>query len=528
MRVAIYARYSSDLQNPRSIEDQIAICKDYASKNNYEIVNTFTDAAISGATLNRPGIQALLQSTGYDAVLCEALDRLSRDLADIATIQKRLTFADKQIITLDDGIVNDVHVGVKGMLNQLFLQQLAKKTHRGLQGKVSQGLSAGGISYGYDIDNKLVKGQLMRGGRSINSDHAVIIRRIFIDYAINDKSPRTIAKELNNEEIPFLNGKQWNVTTISGNRRRGTGIINNELYIGRLVWNKLKYKKDPVTGKRASFLRPQHEWHIKELPELRIIDDGLWQAVKQKQKQLDARDSDYKPKKRATYMMSNLIKCSCCGSGVAMRNAVSYACSRAKNKGTCDNNAYVKREKLEQSVLSIIIDELLTSDVIDTVVVEYNNYYKELVNQSVSNEKKNKAQVIKLEREQKNLIESIKQGVPVDLIKDELDTISGKLETLKIASTPKISPLVDLSNVAERFKAAVKALATDSMDHDAKVQIRRLIDKAVLKEDGEVDLYIDLSGLLDKKIPANSSEYLPMVAGAGFIQKIPNIISRCA
>ena len=62
--------------------------------------------------------------------------------------------------------------------------------------------------------------------------------------------------------------------------QRGTGILNNELYVGRLVWNRLRYVKDPSTGKRLSRLNPPEAWITQDVPELRIIEDELWDSVK--------------------------------------------------------------------------------------------------------------------------------------------------------------------------------------------------------------------------------------------------------
>ena len=70
-------------------------------------------------------------------------------------------------------------------------------------------------------------------------------------------------------------------STASG--ERGTGILNNELYIGRLVWNRLRFIKDPQTGKRVSRLNPASAWVTKEVPELRIVDQALWDQVKARQ-----------------------------------------------------------------------------------------------------------------------------------------------------------------------------------------------------------------------------------------------------
>jgi site-specific DNA recombinase len=83
-----------------------------------------------------------------------------------------------------------------------------------------------------------------------------VIRRIFRDFATGI-SPRAIAKTLNDEGVTGPEGKLWNDTTIRGHVKRGTGIINNELCIGRLVWNRQRYLKDPSTGRRVSRLNPE-------------------------------------------------------------------------------------------------------------------------------------------------------------------------------------------------------------------------------------------------------------------------------
>ncbi|KMY86410.1 hypothetical protein BUMB_04021 [Candidatus Paraburkholderia calva] len=61
---------------------------------------------------------------------------------------------------------------------------------------------------------------------------------------------------------------------------------HNELYVGRLVWNRLRYVKDPDTGKRVSQLNPKSEWVVHEVPASRIVDQETWEAVKGRQKTL--------------------------------------------------------------------------------------------------------------------------------------------------------------------------------------------------------------------------------------------------
>lgn len=172
MKVALYARYSSDSQRDASITDQLRVCRAHADKQAWQIVEEYSDHAISGASLLRPGIQALMadaQAGRFVLVLVEAMDRLSRDQEDIAGLFKRMAYAGVKIVTLSEGEVSHLHVGLKGTMNALFLKDLADKTRRGLRGRVEAGKSGGGKSYGYDVVKRLdADGEPIRGDRTIN------------------------------------------------------------------------------------------------------------------------------------------------------------------------------------------------------------------------------------------------------------------------------------------------------------------------------------------------------------------------
>ena len=109
------------------------------------------------------------------------------------------------------------------------------------------------------------------------------MRRIFEAYATG-RSPRAIAAQLNWEGVPGLRGKEWRDTTIRGHITRGAGILNNELYVGRRVWDRQTYRKDPATGRRRSKLKRAEQVLVVEVPELRIVEDDLWDAVKARQR----------------------------------------------------------------------------------------------------------------------------------------------------------------------------------------------------------------------------------------------------
>uniref|UniRef100_UPI003868C0C0 recombinase family protein n=1 Tax=Paracoccus sp. Ld10 TaxID=649158 RepID=UPI003868C0C0 len=286
LRAVIYARFSTDLQRDASIKDQIRTCRDYAARQGMEVVDTYSDRAISGASLMRSGVQKLIrdaQGGGFDVIISEALDRVSRNQAHIAALYQQFQFQGVMIETISEGQTSELQVGLGGLMSAMFLKELAKKTHRGLKGRALVGKSAGGLTYGYDVVQQFdAQGERIRGDRTINETEADIVRRIFRDYA-KGVSPGKIAEALNIEKVPSPSGGPWGSSTIHGNRDRGTGILNNELYIGRQIWNRLRYVKDSSTGKRISRLNPETKWVITEALALQITNDALWQAVRDRQ-----------------------------------------------------------------------------------------------------------------------------------------------------------------------------------------------------------------------------------------------------
>ena len=159
-----------------------------------------------------------------------------------------------------------------------------------------------------------------RGERRINEVEAAIVRRIFEEFA-NGRSPRAIAQALNKERIPGPAGRSWGPSTIYGNWQRGIGILNNELYVGRLVWNRQQFIKDPSNGRRQARPNPENKWVIEQVPLLRIINNVLWQRVKERQKETRSRvitkDKGVRSERarRPNYLLSGLLKCGSCGGG---------------------------------------------------------------------------------------------------------------------------------------------------------------------------------------------------------------------
>lgn len=380
LRAALYARFSSESQRDASIADQMRLCRLHAEQQGWRIVEEYSDSAVSGASLIRPGIQALIADAGrrrFDVILTESLDRLSRDQEDVAGLYKRVRFAGAKIITLSEGEISELHIGLKGTMGALYLKDLADKTRRGLRGRIEAGKSGGGLTYGYEVVKRFTEaGEPIRGDRTINATEAEVVRHIFREYAAG-KSSRAIAWALNRDGIPGPFGNAWGPSTIHGNPKRGNGILNNELYVGRLVWNRQRFIKDPETGKRVSRLNPEGEWVTQKVPELRIVDDELWQRVKERQRALAYTPKDKThpnpllDRRRPKHLLAGLAKCGVCGGGYTLISEHLLGCATARNKGKCANRLNIRRDALEASVLSGLRTHLMHPDLFREFCTEF-------------------------------------------------------------------------------------------------------------------------------------------------------------
>lgn len=437
MRAVIYARYSTDLQSGSSIDDQVRLCRNSVEQDGHELVQVYTDRAVSGATLIRHGIQLLMQDAsraGFDLVYAEALDRISRDQEDVAGFFKRMVFAGVALITLAEGEITELHVGLKGTMNALFLKDLAQKTRRGLQGRVLQGLSGGGLCFGYD----LLPGE--RGVRRINESESKIVRAIFRDY-LAGLSPRSIAKKLNQKGIPGPSGGLWRDTTIRGHFTRGTGILNNELYVGRLVWNRLTYRKDPKTGRRRSRPNSPEQWIIQEVPDLRIIDDSLWDAVKAHQGSIresdrvaNARATRFWERRRSRHLLSGLVHCGECSSRYASIGRDYLACSSARGSGTCSNRQSIRRGALEEIILDSLRRRLMAPELVEEFIQAFQKEVNSRHREDDLLLGAKKRELVEVTRKLSGLIDAIAEGIRAPGLQKRLEEL--ELRRTDLANRP--------------------------------------------------------------------------------------------
>jgi DNA invertase Pin-like site-specific DNA recombinase len=539
MRAVIYARYSTDLQSASSIDDQVRLCRERLERDGHELVKVYSDRAVSGATLIRPGVQLLMQDAsrgGFDLVYAEALDRISRDQEDAAGFFKRMVFAEVTIVTLAEGEISELHVGLKGTMNALFLKDLAQKTRRGLQGRVLQGLSGGGICYGYD----LVPGET--GTRRINAGDAKVVQRVFRDYAAG-LSPRAIARKLNQKGIPGPSGRSWRDTTIRGHFGRGTGILNNELYVGRLVWNRLTYLKDPKSGRRRSRHNAPEKWIVQEIPALRIVDHELWDAVKARQGSIrasdrvaNARATRFWERRRSRHLLSGLVRCQECGSRYASIGRDYLACSAARGSGTCCNRQSIRRAALEGLIIDGLRQRLMAPELVEEFI---RGFHKEINLQRREDDALHDAQrreLADVKRKLDGLIDAIADGLRAPGLQQRLDELEARrIEIEQGLAAEPTSPVRLHPNLAQVYRRQVERLQhalNDPEIRDEALQILRGLIEHVSIRPAENGLEIEIVGEIAKMIELGignkakqpildetMSRSVKVVAGVGFVQE---------
>jgi DNA invertase Pin-like site-specific DNA recombinase len=542
MRCAIYCRFSSDLQRQESIEDQLEICRREAERQGWTVVKVYADRALSGASRFRPQYQQMItdaEQKQFDVVICEALDRLGRKLADVADLHDRLSFCGIKIHTVATGPVTQLHIGMLGTMAQLYLSDLREKVWRGQLGRARQGRIPGGLAYGY----KVIAARDASGGgrRQIDETEAAVVRRIFQDYAAG-VSPRTIAKRLNDEGVPGPSGREWRDTTIRGQLDRGTGLLNNCAYVGRLEWNRTAYVKDPRTGRRVARVNKRELRETVEIPELRIVDDALWAKVKARQQEARIEMGNDRPGNplnqahRRKFLLSELLACGECGGRYTVVGKDRYGCATRRAKGTCSNDKTITRQRIEARVLGGLKDKLMAPELVAEFVRAFQEEMNAAARTAAARGEELKREAEAVEHKIAGIMTAIEDGMYTPVLKERMKVLEArKAEIEAIVASAEPPSVVQLyPNAAEIYRRKVAelelALNDDSIKAEAGEILRSLIDRVVLMPatdapDGiDAQLHGDLAAVLalsdpeKQKLPAAGTvgSQLSVVAGVSF------------
>jgi len=434
MKAAIYARYSSENQSEKSIDDQIRMCRKYCAENDLTVCeeHIYIDEALSGSLLNRPGLQALekaAENKEFEAMLVDDLSRLSRSNHQMLTFVLKFNYLQVKIISVADGISTDdenskLGIQIRGLVNELYLDDLRKKTMRGLEGQKLRGFSAGEKVYGY-LSNPVGEIKLNRRGQAkydgmvhkINPEEAEIIKRIYREFA-EGSSIQRVAIRLNEEKVPTKRNMRggWNVSTIST-------ILNNQKYMGVWNWRKSKNIRDPMTGKRKKIIRPENERILIFREDLVIIDKELWEKVHKKltdarpefptgPKKSSPRQPKHYIQTNPNHLFSGLMKCNVCGGAIVLisgKGSGYYGCYNSRRK-TCKNTLLVPLKKIEENIIPKLVNEILTPENLEYIYKNVEKIATEGLNEVPALLEGKRGQLEKIQQEIRNYLNFVKMG----------------------------------------------------------------------------------------------------------------------
>lgn len=492
LRVAAYARYSSERQNDSSIDDQLRRCRDFVVERGGSIDGSliFTDHAISGTTMARAGMDAMLAAVAagrVDVLVCEDISRLSRDLGDAANLFKQLEAARVRLFGIADGIDSHdksakLNFGFRALLVAVYVDDLKDKTRRGLKGRHLAGKATGATPFGYVTKRTDSGSEIL-----IHSERAEIVRCVFRLY-LDGLSHASIAKQLNDDgvEVPRHHLKRATGWTRSTVRE----MLKQKKYVGDWTYNEYEWRKGS-DGKRRRHRRPKSEVLEDIRPWLAIVDESTWSAV---QSRMPNRSAQKTGGKRRVYPLSGVLRCGACGSTMSIAGAGKYKryyCAARRDRHTCQNALSVREADARAGITRMIRSRLGRPAAIDYLRARIKELIAELSGNTQDELKRRRTALARTERKLRNLLEAVADGMKSAEVYKLIDAKEAEAAHIREAITrleaeapeglqvPQLNDLVDRAAGFDRF-----------LDDDplrAREALRRLFPDGVsLEPDGDV------------------------------------------
>jgi site-specific DNA recombinase len=498
MKVAIYARVSTQDQREASVDDQTRKCEELCAREGLTVVQRFSDFGISGNETARPQYQAMLtqaRARRFGVIVADEISRLWRNEAEQAARVEELQFLGTHVVTCD-GIDTrregfEMLLAVKGAMSKMEVKTTGRRIHRTLDGLARAGKNAGGRAYGYrpvpllDPTRTDAYGRPLVVGarREVIKEQAAVIREIFERYA-SGSCPRKIADELNARAVPSPGASwkrttrrtdgRWLASTIHGDPKRGIGILNNEMYRGHYVWNRAAGKKRPGSAKRVQRQRPEAERVVTVVPELRIVSDQLWESVKARQaRQSRERGEAVNAGLRKSgagagpkYLFSGLLKCGICGANFCVTGASqSYTCASFTHGGrhACGNGFRVVRAVVEGKLLRAISDDLMSKEYLDEFKKDTRRILRERRAAGSQERATRDAKLPELRAQIANLVEAIATGKlrASPALAARLATAEDELAVLEATAGDADADLTQIADLLPQAERRYKALVTE-------------------------------------------------------------------
>lgn len=468
--IVIYARYSSDKQTEQSIEGQLRVCREYAERNNFNIINEYIDRAITGRTDKRPAFLRMIDDAekGYfDFILCYKLDRFSRNHYDSVIYKYKLKQFGVRVISATEAISDTAEgflmEGLLEMMAEMYSKDLSQKVKRGMNENLLKGNFIGGIPpLGYRVENKKLV---------VDEQQAKIVRYIFEEFA-NGTSKKDIVEYLNSKGYRSSTGAKFALNTLN--------LLKNEHYTGYYVLNGVEYENYYPA----------------------IIDKQLFDKVQNRLKKLTHGVGPHNRAKEE-YLLYGKVFCGHCGTqmiGVSGTSSTGakycyYACAKRYKFKSCDKKNEQKaflEDYVIQETLNTIYDEKQIEKIADNLL-EYGK--NDLNTLKIKDYQK---RLSKIEKEFDKITTAIINASSVEVIK-RLDKKANELSIEKEDLQKELTKL-QLANKVVRTKAEIIGyikmfVVGDTSDINYRKRIINSFVNSIYVFDDKIIIYYNVDNL---------------------------------
>lgn len=496
MNIAAYCRVSTDKEDQlNSLETQKEFFLEYTKRTGDNLIKLYADEGISGTKIkNRKEFQRMLADAEkglFDMVVVKDISRFARNTVDLLQSVRKLKALgiETQFLTANMTSMGNSEfvLTIFGALAQEESANTSKRIKFGKKMNAEKG-RVPNIVYGYD---KTIGDYF---NLSINEEEAKVIRQMYKWYTEEGYGGAKIANMLNERGIKTKRGNNWSQNSVCR-------ILTNEIYTGKII-NGKEEVSDFLTGQRKE--KDESEWLVTIRPELRIIDDEIFDRA---QEILKGRHDSFKmthERQSNKHLFSTLIKCKDCGWSFRRtvrqykNTYIRWVCSGHNGRGadSCPNAITVDEEELIQ-VLQEYFQDVLSKKkkVIDYVIKEFQRVYK-AKDENVEYEKELTTELNRLRKAREkymdmytdDLISREELNEKIGGMRKEIDRLENELKMVSYNLTK-----------GEQLEAILNSTFKEMEDitdvHEmTNTQLKRLINKIEVDKDGNVDIYLRLIG----------------------------------
>jgi len=514
MRIAVYARYSSEKQSEGySIEAQIESCRVFIRNRGSTLsVSEYIDRAKSGSTI--AGHTELMRLIGDAArgeiaeIVVHKFDRLGRNQAECATLIQDLEETGTKVLSAtegDDPLARGMHL----VFAEHYNRQLAERTRAGCMKAAQNGRIGGPTPYGYS--------RTADGEFAIDPNTSSVVQRIFTEYTQHHKSYKAIVRALNAEGIPSPRGGEWHAPTI-------LEIMRNEIYVGRVIFNRRRFRRDRRSGRRIYTRNPKSEWLTIDHPELAIISPETFAAAHHRRAQRKPGSAGV----RHTYPLSGVVECADCGSAYVAQKSknkkgeyVYMACGGRASGGKCENNFRFRQDIVMPEITAQLSEALFTPE---SEAALKRSIARLAVEQLQQGETENQEIQERIETTRKRIsaiidlmAEAKERGDATDsLFLDELRKKQGNLAALQARSEElETGPRLDIAHLNRVIESVIERQKNGLLEIKDPESIRKalrvLVGQLIAHPDGTITYSTKPVNLLQA-----DGSCIALVAGAGF------------